>query len=56
MNRPLKTAATLYAFAGALIATVGIGWAYPDPEAYSLMLAAAGVLLLSASLILWTRE
>lgn len=52
----LKAFAAIYALFGSMFVTVGIGTTYDNADLLSMMLLAAGILLLSASLILWTRQ
>jgi hypothetical protein len=56
MNITLKAFAVTYALFGAMFVTVGIGNTADDAGLLSVMLLASGALLLSASLILWTRR
>lgn len=51
-----KAFAAVYAFFGALLATVGIGNAYPNPEVWSMLVSGAGLLLLSAGIFVWSRR
>lgn len=51
----MKLLAALYALFGAMFVTVGIGNS-ESSGLLSALLVAAGLLLLSASLILWTRR